>query len=133
MSGACRQRRPKILTISPFGAQPETLRGGWGGIVRFPLTRITNRPVVRSCRGRPMSWEHYEQALKTAERSARRTADRVSAQLAKMVFELPRDVTPIAAMELIGDILVERQPQLVVWLYEHLQREDVQARLPVVS
>lgn len=80
-----------------------------------------------------MSWEHYEQALKTAERSARRTADRVSAQLAKMVFELPRDVTPIAAMELIGDILVERQPQLVVWLYEHLQREDVQARLPVVS
>ena len=33
----------------------------------------------------------------------------------------------------VGDILVERQPQLVVWLYEHLQREDVQARLPVVS
>ena len=80
-----------------------------------------------------MSWEHYEQALKTAERSARRTADRVSTHLAKMVFELPRDVTPIVAMELIGDILVERQPQLVVWLYEHLQREDVQARLPVVS
>ena len=80
-----------------------------------------------------MYWDHYERSLRAAERSARRTADRVSSQLAKMVFELPRDVTPIVAMELIGDILVERQPQLVVWLYEHLQREDVQARLQVVS
>jgi hypothetical protein len=79
-----------------------------------------------------MYWDHYDRALKAAERSARRTADRVSSQLAKMVSELPRDVAPIAAMELIGDVLVERQPQLMIWLYEHLQREDVQARLPLI-
>jgi hypothetical protein len=77
-----------------------------------------------------MYWDHYERVHSAAERSAQRTAERLSAELAKMVSKLPQEVAPIAPMELIADVLVERQPQLMVWLYEHLQREDVQARLP---
>jgi hypothetical protein len=80
-----------------------------------------------------MYWHDYERAHSAAERLAGRAAQRLGNELEKLVSQLPKGVAPIAAMELIADILVDRHPQLVIWLYEHLQREDVQARLPLAA
>jgi hypothetical protein len=57
------------------------------------------------------------------DRAVEQTAKRISEEMEKLVGELPDGAAPQMAMERLMTCLIERRPQLTLWMVEHFVNE----------